>query len=424
MTDTIAILGSGLTGIAVANKLSREGRNVTIFEKENEVGGLARSFDLQRCTFDIGPHVFRSYDQKLLSFVKSLTNVISIQSDPKIWKRPGVLHDAVTPIISSRNLSFLGEDKKNKALEEYAEKRKMETRRNMESFEDCVKAQIGEILYEEYFQEYTEKFWGVSPKELSVDMAPRGLTIAEDTYYSHATMSYQRPRTEIYPIRGGIGEIAKRLVERAKEKGATIVTGAEVVDFVTDRNLIKSIITKTGDSEIEYPCSFVISTVPITQIAQILKIPCRLTYRSLVCIYIIANEKQLFRNKWLYFHDKDVLFSRVSEVKLFSRLNAPSNKTGLCVEVTCQIGDGIWNDPYVADKIIEQLDYLGILKENEANVAGTIKIPYAYPVFTRNYKSQLITVKKRLLEFQNLQLIGRTGSFELSNMDSAIKEII
>ena len=40
----IGIVGAGFTGLAAGLDLSRAGHDVVIFEKEKEVGGLARNF--------------------------------------------------------------------------------------------------------------------------------------------------------------------------------------------------------------------------------------------------------------------------------------------------------------------------------------------------------------------------------------------
>ena len=42
----IVIIGGGLAGMATAFYLSRRGHKVTVYEKEKDLGGLARSFAL------------------------------------------------------------------------------------------------------------------------------------------------------------------------------------------------------------------------------------------------------------------------------------------------------------------------------------------------------------------------------------------
>ena len=50
------ILGAGLAGLAAAYELSRSGRKVTVIEKWDGVGGLARTIKVGKFSFDTGPH--------------------------------------------------------------------------------------------------------------------------------------------------------------------------------------------------------------------------------------------------------------------------------------------------------------------------------------------------------------------------------
>ena len=55
MTQTIAILGAGLTGLSAAWSLATRGHKVVVTERDATVGGLAKSVSYQGFTFDIGP---------------------------------------------------------------------------------------------------------------------------------------------------------------------------------------------------------------------------------------------------------------------------------------------------------------------------------------------------------------------------------
>lgn len=41
----VCIIGAGLSGLAIAYFLSKEGFNVSVFEKEEEVGGLLQTIE-------------------------------------------------------------------------------------------------------------------------------------------------------------------------------------------------------------------------------------------------------------------------------------------------------------------------------------------------------------------------------------------
>lgn len=51
----IAVIGSGFSGLSAACYLARSGHNVTLFEKNEQLGGRARKFSMQGFTFDMGP---------------------------------------------------------------------------------------------------------------------------------------------------------------------------------------------------------------------------------------------------------------------------------------------------------------------------------------------------------------------------------
>lgn len=55
MNKTIAIIGSGFSSLAAASYLAKEGNNVTVYEKNNTIGGRARQLQKDGFTFDMGP---------------------------------------------------------------------------------------------------------------------------------------------------------------------------------------------------------------------------------------------------------------------------------------------------------------------------------------------------------------------------------
>ncbi|BDU23308.1 oleate hydratase [Flavobacterium sp. GSB-24] len=55
MRKTITILGSGFSSLAAACYLAQQGNDVTIYEKNDTIGGRARQFKKDGFTFDMGP---------------------------------------------------------------------------------------------------------------------------------------------------------------------------------------------------------------------------------------------------------------------------------------------------------------------------------------------------------------------------------
>jgi phytoene desaturase len=55
MKKTISIIGSGFSALAAASYLAKSGHEVTVFEKNDSIGGRARQLKAEGFTFDMGP---------------------------------------------------------------------------------------------------------------------------------------------------------------------------------------------------------------------------------------------------------------------------------------------------------------------------------------------------------------------------------
>ena len=53
----VVVIGSGFGGIAAALRMKSKGHDVTLIEKQNDLGGRARVFKKEGYTYDAGPTV-------------------------------------------------------------------------------------------------------------------------------------------------------------------------------------------------------------------------------------------------------------------------------------------------------------------------------------------------------------------------------
>lgn len=68
----IAIVGGGLTGLVAGYELSKKGYKVTIFEKENFLGGLASGFKMNGTNLEkVYHHIFKT-DREIIGLIKEL----------------------------------------------------------------------------------------------------------------------------------------------------------------------------------------------------------------------------------------------------------------------------------------------------------------------------------------------------------------
>ena len=76
----ISIIGSGFSGLSAAAVLAEQGHQVQVFEKNEQIGGRARTFKEKGYTFDMGPSwywmpdvfekFFNRFDKKIEDHLK------------------------------------------------------------------------------------------------------------------------------------------------------------------------------------------------------------------------------------------------------------------------------------------------------------------------------------------------------------------
>ena len=71
MKDCV-IIGGGLAGMAAAWQTSRQGLDGTLIEKNDHLGGLASSFEMNGRVFPLGYHHILASDDHLLAFLGRL----------------------------------------------------------------------------------------------------------------------------------------------------------------------------------------------------------------------------------------------------------------------------------------------------------------------------------------------------------------
>ena len=72
MTQNIAIVGSGFLGMTLALRLAKSGRQVSLFESANEIGGLASAWEIGNVMWDKHYHVTLASDSHTRKLVEEL----------------------------------------------------------------------------------------------------------------------------------------------------------------------------------------------------------------------------------------------------------------------------------------------------------------------------------------------------------------
>lgn len=424
--NPIIIVGAGITGCIIAHGLVRRGYKVILIEKSQDIGGLAKTFHYGDLSFDIGPHRFFTLKPQISWFIKSILEYeyITLPRHSEVYfldkyyswplrlktifKLPFSVAfksgwDLFFALIKNNNHRFC-------------------------TFEDYILMNYGSNLYNLFFKDYTEKFFGLSPKELHCHWAKEGMkrAIIDERIQSRnllnifkTVLNYKTKTEFIYP-KTGIGEFCNRLAEEIKERKGEIWLNSVIAHIRHSSGKIEEV----SINNLKIKPQMLIWTGALGEVCNLFKLQSNgLDYLSLLLFNIELNKPANKFFQWCYYGSKDIIFNRVTIPSLFNRNMLSNGKSGLCIEITCREGDRLWNNPPVLnEKVKKDLVKVGLISHLDA--IGDIhieKVSNAYPIYKMNYLQNIRKAKENLNKFKNLTLAGRTGLFWYNNMDDCVE---
>lgn len=441
--DHILILGGGLSSVSAAYWLAKHGRRVTIVEREPEIGGLAKSRVHKSkhgdFTYDIGPHRFHSTDDRVNEETLRVLgdNVVHPNRLSRI-----LLYNQFFdyPLKLSRALVQLPKPVMLVSLWDYFRQavKNLFVEGKDDNFEAWVVRRFGWKLYRIFFGVYTQKTWGVPCTQISSDWASQ--RIAQSSLWDAIKKSVFRPKGNIrqlstsfhYPKHGGVGEIARSYAREAQKMGVTVRLATTVEAILVENGRVTGVrvADKEGKKEV-IRCDRMLNTAAVNRIVKLVEpaapkevvAACdALKHRSMVFVYLILNRPQLTPDHWLYIPEDSLTVHRISEFKNFSKETAPPDKTLICCEITCDMGDEIWNetDENLRKIAVEDMVKIGLIKPEEVLETFSHREVFAYPLYILGYKQHLEKVLGFIDAVKGLDTTGRQGLFKYNNMDHSI----
>jgi protoporphyrinogen oxidase len=436
--DTTLVLGGGFAGLAAAHALAAAGRAVVVLEAGPVAGGLSRTERFGDFLFDLGGHRFFTHDTAIADLVGGLMGdeLVDVPRSSKILLR-GRYFDY--PLRPRNAIASLGIADSARVLADYALEhvRGSLFPRPIVSLEDWVVRRFGRRLFEIYFRVYSEKVWGLPCDRISAAWVARrieGLSLGKAVRNAF-TRAHRREVPSLidrflYPRRG-IGRIAERFVEGLAPHGQVRLATA-VTSLRHAGGRLREVCCETGGGPLRFAPAQVISTMPLTALAgcldpapppEVLRAAGALGYRDLLLAAVAVDRPSVTDQTWIYLPDRAVPFGRIHEPKNWSREMAPADRTLVVAEYFCQRGDAVWEAPDEAlgATTVTGLEELGFLSRREVSGVRIVRVPNAYPRFEVGYEQQAAVVRRWCAGIENLELAGRTGSFEYFNMDHAIR---
>jgi len=431
----VAVIGAGPAGMTAAFQLSRGGAEVTVFEADERVGGLARSLELWGQTVDLGPHRFFCTEERVnrlwrevvgsdYRFVNRLTRILY----------QGSFYDyPLRPLNALRNMGLVNACR---CLASYLKEKARPSfpGAENESFESWVVDRFGRRLFEMFFKSYSEKLWGIPCHELDADFAAqriRKFSLGEAVASAVLPWRAARHKTLVdrfaYPLRG-TGSVYVKMAERMRACGGEIRLRCPVRGVLRDGFEVRGVELSDGDRK---PCDHVISTMPLTLLVRSLgNIPAEveaavaaLRFRNTVLVYLHVDSDALFDDQWIYVHSPDLKMGRVTNFRNWvPELYGDKRTTILALEYWCYPADSLWSESeqQIIERAKTEMEATGLLRGATVLDGHVVRIPRCYPVYARGYKEHVQKIAMYLRNFRGLTAIGRYGAFKYNNQDHSI----
>jgi len=418
----IAVLGAGVTGLAIARLLRQKGLDVTVYEMEKTAGGLCRSECVDGFTYDVsGGHVLFSKDKQILAYLQRLLgdmDVVETKRNTKIYYK-----GRLVKYPFENGLADLPDEDRFECVKGYVEahyKRLYEKPPQPENFRDWVVYRFGPGIAKHFMHPYNEKIWKCDLSEMGTEwVAGRVPDAPIDDVIRAAlgisTEGYTHQAIFYYPRTGGYQKIADRLASGIEDR----IRLATKVESVRRRGEGFEVNGKAYDE--------VVNTMPLQELYRILADASptakaaaeALRFTSMTTFLLGIDGPDETTHSWIYLpHPENGPVNRVTHLSNYSPKNAPPGKSSILAEMT-YTGD-LRVDRKFAEGIVADLASCGFVDRSRVSTLAWTQLPYAYIVFDLDF------AKKRgaaldYLEKIRLHTIGRFGRYEYMNVDQCLR---
>jgi protoporphyrinogen oxidase len=477
------IIGAGPAGLTAAWQLLKTvpDMRVTVLEATGRIGGISTTIEYHGNRIDIGGHRFFSKNKQVNELWQELmpTQGMPARDDRILGTKKEFAPNGPDPEVTDRAMLIRNRVSRifyRKRFFDYPIALKPATLINMgllntlksgcsyifsavgklpeHSLEDFYINRFGKQLYRMFFENYTEKVWGIHPAKLSASWGAQRVKelsiigILKEAVLKVINPHYKTRQTSLierfsYP-KFGPGQLWSVMAERVRDMGGILRLKAEVVGIRSENNIITHV-QVAHDTEIEVlPVDYLFSSMPIKDLvaamdekdipAETRRIALNLPYRDFITVGLLVKKlnienqtkirtiNNIVPDCWIYIQEREV---RLGRLQIFNNWSPymikDMNTLWIGLEYFCNEGDTLWNMPE-KDFIVFAIDELAkikIIEKDDVLDANQVKIKKAYPAYFGAYE-EIGKVRGWLDGFQNLFCIGRNGQHKYNNMDHSM----
>lgn len=460
----VIIIGAGPAGLTCAYEFLKKSNQyeIIVLEKEKQVGGISKTITYHHNKMDLGGHRFFSKNDYINEIWQE---IMPLQEKKDLEKKDCVflIRNRVSRIYykkkffdypisltlkTIKKMGFLTTVESGFSYLKSVFFKKPET--NLENF---YINRFGRKLYCLFFEKYTEKVWGRSPKYISSDWGSqraKGLSIRavlKDAVTHLFHLQSKHVETSLierfYYPKYGPGQMWELMASLIEEKGGRIIMGADVIKIEKKGNQITSLIYLKDNEKIKLEGDIFVSSMPLKDFAMVTNeipktikdIAIHLPYRDFITVGLIVRKLNLENETkfktvsniipdcWIYVQEEDVKMGRIQVFNNWSPylVDDLKNTVSLGLEYFCLEGDTLWNmsDEEFKDFAVLELLKMKIIDPDDVIDFHVERVKKAYPAYFDSYQD-IGQLSQYLNKISNFYAIGRNGQHRYNNMDHSM----
>jgi UDP-galactopyranose mutase len=420
------ILGGGLAGLTAAYTFQQNGQDHwRVFERDDRVGGLARSQSVEGYLFDYGPHILFTIDPEMEALIRDLLggNFHAQQREAWIYHHA---HDVYTQFPFQAHLYGLPVPIVEECLVGLVRAVEAQARGEFQpgNYDEWMRGFFGEGIAEHLMIPYAKKIWTVEPSTMDfswigrrvptpqVERIVRG-ALTDDVELVGATSKFW------YPKQGGIEPLPRALGERV---APMLHLGREMVRIELGERRVHF-----ADGE-AVPFEHLVYTLPLPYLPRFVdSIPpeveraiAGLRWQGIYCVNLGVDREAISDKHWVYFYEDQFPFHRLSFPANFSPDTAPPGKSSISTEVAFSDVRPLAEGDAV-ERTVEALRAAKILRpDDRIELVHTERIEPAYVIYDLDHPQNVALIRDWLKEHQ-VWTAGRFGEWQYFNMDHSMR---
>lgn len=426
----VVVLGAGPAGLGAAWRLARRGAfDVSVLERQPQVGGNAGSFRLGEQWVDYGSHrLHPACDPDILADIRSMlgADLLDRPRHGRIRLRGRWLHFPLRPLDLAASLppSFL------LGVTGDALRKLAPSRNGAATFAAQLETGLGRTICRDFYFPYARKIWGLEPEQLDAEQARRRVAAGSFVKLARkvaAAVPGLKPRgggKYFYP-RQGFGQISDAYAAAARSAGARLRLGCAVRAVHVEQGRVRGVDAAGPDGDERIDAELVLSTIPATRLIaavspgappEVATAARALRTRAMILVYLVLATDRFTEYDAHYFPEREIAITRLSEPKNYGLAGA-AGRTVLCAELPCATEDEVWRakDEELGSLVASALERGGVPLNCPVVDVATRRLADAYPIYARDFGPHLRRINDYLASLDGLVAFGRQGLFVHDN---------